>query len=203
MKPLPRAQSPALRGYAKIETIRLRLRRFTHNDLDDFASICSDPDVMKYIGAGTPVSREELEPVFLSGYINYWDKHGFGRFAVINKERDELIGACGLRRFAYPGLDLFENNLEIVFLLKKSFWRQGFATEAAKACLTYAFDHLSAERVVAMTMRENVASRRVIEKIGMEHETDVRFLDSDCVVYVIARQAFQSDDSARRIIYSA
>ena len=53
----------------EIETARLRLRRFTLDDLDTLVSICSDPDVMKYIGAGNPVSREELEPMYLSGYI--------------------------------------------------------------------------------------------------------------------------------------
>ena len=177
-----------------IETARLRLRRFTLDDLDTFASICIDPDVMKYIGAGNPVSREELEPAYLSGYIEYWKKHGFGRFAVIHKERSELIGYCGLRLFNYPGLRLFDHTPEIVFLLKKTFWGMGLAAEAARACLRYGFEQLRFALIVAMTRSENIAAQRVLERIGMKYESDARFMDFDCVAYTILPEEFQPDD---------
>lgn len=177
-----------------IETARLRLRRFTLDDLDTFASICVDPDVMKYIGAGSPVSREELEPMYLSGYIEYWKKHGFGRFAVILKERDELIGYCGLRLFSYPGLMLFDDTPEIVFLLKKTFWGKGLASEAARACLKYGFEHLKFGLIVGMTRSENIAAQRVLERIGMKYDNDVRYMDLDCVAYTILPEDFQPDD---------
>lgn len=177
-----------------IETARLRLRRFTLDDLDTFASICIDPDVMKYIGAGNPVSREELEPTYLSGYIEYWRKHGFGRFAVIHKERDELIGYCGLRVFSYSGLMLFDDTPEIVFLLKKAFWGKGLATEAARACLKYGFEHLKFALIVGMTRSENISARRVLERIGMKYENDVRYMDLDCIVYTILAEDVQPDD---------
>jgi RimJ/RimL family protein N-acetyltransferase len=179
----------------EIETARLRLRKFITDDLDDFASICSDPDVMRYIGTGKPVSREEIEAIHLSGYIRFWEKRGMGRFAVIYKENNELIGYCGFRLFSYPGLNLFGNTPEIVYLLKKAFWCKGLALEAAKACLKYGFKQLGFERIVGLTRSENVPAQRVMERIGMRYETDVLCLDLDCVAYSILREEFQPDDS--------
>jgi RimJ/RimL family protein N-acetyltransferase len=178
----------------EIETARLRLRRFTLDDLDDFASICSDPDVMKYIGAGKPVSREALEPIYLSGYIKYWEKHGFGRFAVIHKEYGELIGYCGLRLFNYPGLEMFDNTPEIVFLLKRTSWGMGIATEAARASLRYGFEQLKFARIVGITRRENLAAQRVLERIGMKYQNDVCYLDFDSRVYSMLRGEFQPNN---------
>lgn len=177
-----------------IETARLRLRRFTIDDLDTFASICTDPDVMKYIGAGTPVPREELETMYLSGFIDYWKKHGFGRFAIIHKERGELIGYCGIRLFSYPGLNIFDNTPEIVFLIKKTFWGMGLASEAAGACLKYGFEHLRFALIVGITRSENLAAQRVLEKIGMNYANDARFLGHDCIAYTIQPDEFQSAD---------
>jgi len=176
-----------------IETARLRLRPFTLDDLNSFASICSEPEVMKYIGAGKPVSKEEAEP-HLSGYINYWEKHGFGRFAVTHKQRGELIGYCGFRVFNYPELRLFDDTHEIVFPVKKSSWGKGLASEAARACLRYGFEHLKFELIVAITRSENIASQEVLERIGMKCGSHVSYMDLDCVVYEILWGGFQPDD---------
>lgn len=179
----------------EIETARLRLRRFTHDDLDDFASICSNAEVMRYIGAGNPISKEETEP-HLSGYINYWEQHGFGRFALSHKEHGELIGYCGFRFFKYPGLSLFDGAPEIVFLLKRTFWEMGLAAEAARACLKYGFEHLGFTLIVAITTSDNIKSRRVLERIGMKHVNDLRYMDVDCITYTILPEGFQPDPFA-------
>src|SRR4051794_36194694 len=83
---------------AEIETARLRLRMFSPRDLDDLMLIFGDPDVMKYLGieAGTTLTRDEVE-VTLEKMIEFWANHGFGRWAVINKEDNKMIGLCGLR----------------------------------------------------------------------------------------------------------
>ena len=178
----------------EIETARLRLRRFTPDDLDDFASICSDPEVMQHIGEGNPLSKEEAGP-HLSGYIKYWEKHGFGRFALTHKEHGELIGYCGFRLFNYPGLRLFDDTPEIVFMLKRTSWGMGLAAEAARACLRYGFEQLKFPLIVAITMSENIASLRVLERIGMKYKTDTRYMEFDCKVYKLLREEYQPADS--------
>ena len=177
----------------EIETARLRLRQFTLEDLDSFAAICSDPEVMKYIGAGKSVSKEEARP-HLSGYIDYWEKHGLGRFAVTHKEHGELIGYCGFRLFRYPGLRLFANKPEIVFLLKKTSWGKGLAAEAARACLRYGFEQKKYPQFVAITRGENTASQRVLERIGMKQGKSVHYMEFDCAVYSILQEEFHPGD---------
>ena len=101
---------------------------------------------------------------------------------------------CGLRLFSYPGLMLFDDKPEIVFLLKKAFWGKGLATEAARACLKYGFEHLKFALIVGITRSENISARRVLERIGMKYENDVRYMDVDCVAYTVLREDFQPDD---------
>jgi len=177
----------------EIETTRLRLRSFMPDDLDDFASICSDREVMKHIGTGEPISRKEAE-LHMSGYVKYWAKQGLGRFAVTHKEHGELIGYCGFRLFRYPGLRLFANTPEIVFLRKKTSWGRGLAAEAARACLRYGFEQKKYPRVVAITRGENTASQRALERIGMKQGKNVHYMEFDCAVYSILLEEFQPGD---------
>src|SRR5712692_11266922 len=79
-----------------IETARLRLRMFRPEDLDDLAGLFADPDVMRYVGNGKPVGREEAEKALLS-IIQHWHRHGFGRWAVEEKETRRFVGFGGLR----------------------------------------------------------------------------------------------------------
>lgn len=101
---------------------------------------------------------------------------------------------CGLRLFNYPGLTLFDDTPEIVFLLRKAFWGMGLAAEAARACLRYGFEQPRSALIVAMTRSENIAAQRVLERIGMKYKSDVRFMDFDCIVYTTLPEEFQLDD---------
>lgn len=172
----------------EIETARLRLRMFTPSDLDDLMLIFGDPDVMRYLGieAGKTVPREEVE-VTLKKMIEFWAKNGFGRWAIINKEDGRLIGLCGLR--------LLDGAPELVYAIAKAYWGRGLATEAARASLRYAFEHLQLERLVAVTRHGNTASIRVMKKIGMSYEQEVNHYGVDGVCYVANRAEFEIDDS--------
>jgi [ribosomal protein S5]-alanine N-acetyltransferase len=75
----------------KIETVRLKLRRFTPNDLNDLCEIRADAAVMRYVGSGKPESIEQVQ-VSLNNILAHWKKNGFGRWAVIDKESDKPIG---------------------------------------------------------------------------------------------------------------
>ena len=177
----------------EIETARLRLRRIRFDDLDDLASICGDPEVMKYLESGKTLSKAELEP-HVRSYVQYWEAHGLGRFALMDKHQGGFIGFCGLRLFRYSGLNLFVDVPEIVFLLKRSFWGKGLASEAARACLRYGFEQLNSALIVAMTRSENLSAQRVLERIGMTFKTDIEAVGLNCKLYELPRQDFRQDD---------
>jgi RimJ/RimL family protein N-acetyltransferase len=167
----------------EIETARLRLRRFTESDLNDLMLIFGDPDVMTHLGmgAGTNVS------MILKGIIEFWADHGFGRWGLIHKEDGKLIGLCGLR--------LLDGTPELFYAIARAYWGRGFATEAAKASLRYAFEELEFERVVGFTKHSNVASVRVMRKIGMNYEKETSHHGVDRACYVITRGEFRADGS--------
>jgi len=173
----------------EVETTRLRMRMFAPGDLDSLCLILGDPRVVKYLGieAGKPFTRSESEEA-LTKAVEAWTKYGFGRWAVIDKESGRLAGLCGLRsREAKP---------ELLYILAHAYWNRGFATEAASACLRFAFEVLAVERIIAFTRPENVASRRVLEKVGMSFEGEVLEAGVEGVMYAITRQQFRPDELA-------
>ena len=175
-------------SFRMIETQRLLLRPFTSDDLDEFVLLCADPEVMRYIGSGEPQSRERAEMRF-NALIKHWNDHAFGPFAVATKTGDEFTGFCGLQ--------FLDNTaeIEVGFRLAKRFWAMGLATEAAKASLRFGFEELRLDRIVAVVQPENIASSRVIEKIGLRYVKDARFYDTDVKYYAINREEYRPHDS--------
>jgi len=169
----------------EIETARLYLRMFTLDDLNELAPIFADADVVRYLGTGKPVGRAETETA-LASMIRHWEQHGFGRLAVIHKEERKLIGFGGLRSlFGIP---------ELVYLLAKPYWGVGLATEIARASLKYGFEERRFGHIVAVTKPENLASQRVMEKVGMHFEKYARYYDIDVVQYTLSREEFRPGD---------
>lgn len=178
----------------EIETAYLYLRQFTIGDLDALYPIFNNAEVVKYMKAELPVSREETDRA-LQSIIQHWERHGFGRWAVTDKETKRLIGYGGLRNL--------HGTPELVYLLDKPYWGRGLATELAGACLKWGFESLSFEDVVAVTRPEHVASRRVMEKIGMSYEKQTSYLDVEVVQYTISRATYQSLSILERIQFSS
>ncbi len=173
-----------------IETARLRLRPFTPDDLDDLAPLLGDPAVMRHIGveSGKTLTRAEAAAA-LDNMINGWRKRGYGRWAVLLKATGQLIGLCGFR--------LHENMPELIYLLGKTHWGQGFATEAAQASLRYGFAELRFERIVAFTRPENTASQRVLQKLGMRFAGEAPLHGVAALCYVLTRAEFRPDESCQ------
>jgi ribosomal-protein-alanine N-acetyltransferase len=170
----------------EIETERLRLRQFTVDDLDELARIFADPQVMKYLGTECqPMTREETETALLS-MIRHWERNNFGRWAVISKDDDKLIGCAGLRSY--------EGTAELVYLLDEPFWGKGLGSEIARACLKYGFEQHDFPRIIAMTRRANSASRNVMEKNGMTYEKEDTPFGVFVVVYEISREQYFSQN---------
>jgi len=170
-----------------IETPRLFLRPFAPDDLDEFALLCADPDVMRYIANGEPQSRERAEMRF-NALLKHWNDHEFGLWAAITKAGTEFIGFCGLQYLDNT------REIEVGYRLAKSFWGMGLATEAAKASLRFGFEELGLDRVVAVVQPENIASWRVIEKIGLRYVKNARFYQTDVKYYAITREEYCPDE---------
>ena len=159
-----------------LETARLRLRLFTHDDLQIMFTLNSDPDVIKY--ADTPArdldeARQRLEQGPLSDY----EKYGYGRFAVELKETGKVIGFCGIKYL--PEIDL----PEVGYRFLKEYWGRGIGTEAAKACAGFAREDLKIKKLIALIIPENIASIKVAEKLGMSRGPLIHIYDVDAYQY--------------------
>lgn len=147
-----------------LETERLILRTWLLNDLKDFFEIYGDKEVWRYVDpSGVLKSEDAARRPLLKG-VAYQQEHGFCHWAVVEKQRGRVIGACGF--------NLFEGGprLELVYHFARASWGRGFASEAARACLRYAFEKLGAPEVVASVDPQNLASKRVLEKAGMTRQ---------------------------------
>ena len=159
------------KGYI-LETPRLLLREFREADALHFFELNEDPEVIRYTGDLPFASAEEARR-FLLDYDRY-KKYGYGRWAVLLKETEAgpaWIGWCGLKYI--PEL----NETDIGFRFFRRYWGKGYATEAARACLEYGFRRLGLKRIVGRAMKENGASVRVLEKIGLEFWKEFEFME--------------------------
>mgnify|MGYP000165043155 CR=1 FL=1 len=141
-----------------LQTERLRLRELTPDDAINFYRLNSDLEVMKYTG-DSPFDSVESARQFLKHYTDY-TINGFGRWAVVDKKTNSFLGWCGLKLNE-------ENLIDIGFRFFQNEWGKGYATEAAKACLDYGFNHLNMDEIIGRAASENKASIRVLEKLNM------------------------------------
>lgn len=143
-----------------LETERLFLRKMNQGDFDSLCKILQDEKAMcAYEHA---FSDEEVQ-TWLDRQLARYQEYGFGLWAVILKETGELIGQCGLTMQDCNGTQV----LEIGYLFQRAFWHQGYATEAASGCKTYAFDVLNASEVFSIIRDNNFASQNVAKRNGM------------------------------------
>lgn len=178
----------------RIETERTFLRAFNNNDLDDLAAIFSDADVMRFMPGGKPRSREQTLNS-LNSIQKHWDEHGFGWWAVvIDKLEQKLAGWCGLARLENT------TQVELLYMFDKPYWGKGLATETAKASLRYGFEELNLKQIVALSVPENTASRRVMEKLGMNYEGLRHFHNSDLAYYSIDKDKFEWPESLYKVL---
>ena len=148
-----------------IETPRLLLRRWQESDLEHLTVMNSDPAVMRHFPA--VLSAEETK-LFYDNIRLEFSEFGYGLYAVEEKGSGLFAGLIGFH------LAKFDTDfcpcVEIGWRLDKRYWDKGYATEGAKACLQHGFENLGFDEVVSFTATENMASQRVMQKIGMQFE---------------------------------
>jgi len=149
----------------ELQTERLLLRPLTLDDVDDFFAINNNPNVSAYLRIPLK-SREETEQ-YIRKILNEYEKNGIGRFAVVLKESQKLIGFSGLK---------FRNTLEnnhinfydLGYRFAEEHWRKGYATEAALAWLDYGFKTMNLPVIYACAVTDNNGSNAVLQKLGFE-----------------------------------
>jgi ribosomal-protein-alanine N-acetyltransferase len=143
-----------------LETERLRLRHLRPADLDAMHAYLSDPKTMLHYPQ--PFSREFIKDGIEKNIARYLE-YGYGLFGVELRESGDFIGDCGL---VWQDLDTGPE-LEVGYHFRREYWGKGYATEAAKACIGFAFDNAKVDHLISLIRPENLASRRVAEKNGL------------------------------------
>ena len=166
-----------------IETERLIFRPYTEEDLPKLVEQRSDPDVNRYLGGPARQNAEALA-TRIRFYIDCYAKFGFGQCAMIWRETGDVIGTAGLQPLEDTG------EIEVGYSIVKPYWGRGIGTEAAKGWMTHGFDHAGLDRIVAVAVEENTASRRIMEKLGMRYENTEVHYGEPCAFYAISKEEF-------------
>ncbi len=149
----------------ELETERLRLRAWRDDDIEAYAALCADPEVMRFLRG--PMTRAAAETQ-LQVFRQHWADEGFGLWCATLKPSDECIGFIGL---AVPHfLPEVMPSVEIGWRLARPAWGQGLASEGARATVDFAFGPLGLDRLVSITLPENQPSWNVMQKLGMTLE---------------------------------
>ncbi len=154
----------------ELHTDRLILREWRDEDLEPFAALNSDPEVMRYMPK--LLSREDSDERV--GQIReHFERHGFGLWAVEVRGAQPFAGFVGLSVPQYE--TLFTPCVEVGWRLAREVWGYGYATEAARAALGFGFTRIGLIEIVSFTVPDNQRSRRVMERLGMTHDPNGDF----------------------------
>ncbi|WP_269584879.1 GNAT family N-acetyltransferase [Roseibium sp. Sym1] len=150
-----------------LQTERLILRPWKDGDLDPFAEMCADPEVMRYFP--DPWTRERSELLITKCRIKL-EAEGYCLAAVQEKDGGDFLGFVGLNS-SNPDMPLpFDPSVEIGWRLKRSAWGKGYASEAARAWLRFGFETVGLDEIVSFTIPDNLPSRKVMQRIGMTRD---------------------------------
>jgi RimJ/RimL family protein N-acetyltransferase len=189
-----------------LETDRLTLRRFTAADEDNLFELNSDPEVMRFLAGGRPTPRDTVRTRTIPTFLGYYERfEGFGFWAADEKATGQFLGWFHFRPplpDASPPGWLADGQIELGYRLRRVCWGKGYATEGSRALIDKGFAEFGVQRVVAETMTDNRASRRVLEKSGLtlagtfpgDGLAGFEAGEPDCVEYVLTR----ADWEARR-----
>ncbi|MBK9671430.1 MAG: GNAT family N-acetyltransferase [Bacteroidetes bacterium] len=165
-----------------LETKRLLLREFYVADASFFLELNASPEVLKYTG-DKPFESLDAAKIFLQNYSDY-QLHVMGRWLCVHKESLSPLGWCGLR------FQTTTKEVDLGFRFLQKYWNMGFATEAAKACISYGFEKLQLNEIIGRAMFQNKASIVVLEKIGMNFIGNFEFELHPGVKYAILKNDY-------------
>jgi RimJ/RimL family protein N-acetyltransferase len=152
-------------AFPSIATARLHLREWQDSDLSPFVALNADPVVMQHF---PETYDEERTRRFVTRIRDCWAERGYGLWAVERNDTGGFIGYVGLWPATFPAH--FTPAVEVGWRLAADQWRHGYATEGARAALTYGFETVGLDEIVSFTSALNVRSWRVMERLGMQRD---------------------------------
>jgi RimJ/RimL family protein N-acetyltransferase len=176
---------PSAEADVVLETERLRLRRFRHEDVDAVFAIIGDDVAMQYYPRR--FDRHDAKQ-WVDRNLRRYARDGHGIYAVALKGTDDVIGDCGVIKQEIEG----KTELEVGYHLRRDHWGHGYATEAARACMGLTLHGLGADKVISLIRPENTPSRRVAERNGMKLERQVMHDGLLHLVYAMSREEFEN-----------
>lgn len=164
-----------------LETERLLLRMLRNEDFDDYAAMCADPQTMTFIGERKPMTRNQAWR-HMASIVGHWQLRGYGFFAVEEKTTGRFVGRVGFwDPEDWP-------SFEVGWTIVREHCSKGYATEAARACLGYAFTTLGRDQITSLIDPNNIASIRVAEHLGETYARDVDLFGRTVRQYRLTRE---------------
>jgi RimJ/RimL family protein N-acetyltransferase len=173
----------------ELETARLVLRSFRQEDVGAMSQLFGNPDFMRF---SSGLFTERRQTVAFIEKVMGWDQAGMpSQFAVVPRSEHALIGYCGFLH--HPEVP---EEIEIGYRLDPAYWNRGLITEAARAVRDHGFAHWKLSRAISLIHPDNVPSRRVAEKNGMQVEREITFRGFPTLVYAISRETWLANRGA-------
>lgn len=178
-----------------LQTERLRLRPIRPGDAQLQFHHLNAPEATRHLGG--PLTLELIEEKHAKS-MAFHASEGFGWLMVFERESGEPVGHCGLKRVDSEGAKN-PGDVEIGWMIRQDRWRRGYASEAVRAVLRWAFEDHGAQHVVALTSQANEPSWRLMERLGMERREDLDFddprfppEDNPTILYRLTRHAWEA-----------
>lgn len=166
-----------------LETKRILLREIRESDLDEYARMCADDEMMQYIGQGNTLTRAEAWRS-IAFILGHWRLRGYGMWTVEEKQTGMFLGRIG---FYFPhGWP----ELEVGWWIGRHRWGEGFATEGGQAAIRWGFEHLKTDRICSIIQPQNSASIRVAEKLGESFLRKEEIGGVQAHIFAVAREEF-------------
>ena len=172
----------------EVETERLRMRHYALDDAEGLLRILCDPEFRRH-QRQQPLPTRDMVVVGLGRIDEHWRRLGYGQWALELKGEGRLFGYCGLRHM------IPTDEVELYYGADPAYWGRGLVTEAARAALRYGFRRAGLARVMAVTDKDNVWSRRLMERCGLRYERDDFYFGVPVVYYALNREDYEPDGS--------
>jgi RimJ/RimL family protein N-acetyltransferase len=173
----------------EIDTPRLRLRAWREGDVELMAAIYAHPEVVRYL---RPLDLEGTRRQ-LQGFELHWEEHGFGLWAIEERSSGALIGRTGL--WHHDDWTASPHDAEVGWTLARDRWGQGLATEAGAASLRFGFETKGMDQIISIAHRKNLASQRVMQKLGLHRAGEAVFRETPVAWYAIDRGEWLSEQA--------
>lgn len=181
----------------KVDTVRhVRTNRLVSEPVcfqhfNDLHRLHHNPQVLLSLSPDGRAIPDEVTRYGLLSQSIHWKKHGFGLWVFYTIEGGEFVGRGGLKHCPMDG----QPEVELGYAIMPAFWGNGYATEIASVSLEVAFSCLGLDSVVAFTLPTNIASRRVMEKVGLRYEKNIIHASMPHVFYRIRSKDWLNNDS--------